>query len=161
MDFQDSYLGQLRAIVGAQLLIVPGGRVIPQNSLGEILLQERSDFQQWALPGGAPEVGESIEDNLRRELLEELNIQVHSFIPIGFSSNPEFETITYPNGDRIHNYSLILLSTKWTGDIYINAESLQARFFTLNDLPNVMLPDQRILAYYQQYQVDHIFRLFQ
>jgi ADP-ribose pyrophosphatase YjhB (NUDIX family) len=146
--------------VGSQLLIVPGGRVILQNSFGEILLQERSDFRQWALPGGAPEIGESIEDNLRRELLEELNVQVNSFIPIGFSSHPEFETITYPNGDRIHNYSLILLSTDWTGEIRINEESLQAQFFAIDDLPQIMPSDRRIMDYYRQYLIDGIFRLF-
>jgi ADP-ribose pyrophosphatase YjhB (NUDIX family) len=160
MDFQDSYLGQLRALLGSRLLIVPGGRVILQNSSGEILLQERSDFRQWALPGGAPEIGESIEDNLRREILEELNIQVKSFVPIGFSSDPEFETITYPNGDRIHNYSLILLSTEWAGDIRISEESLQAKFFSIDYLPDVMPAEHRIIEYYRQYLTDGIFRLF-
>lgn len=160
MDFKDSYLGQLRASVGSRLLIVPGGRVILQNSSGAILLQERTDFRQWALPGGAPEIGESIEENLRREIFEELNVRIKSFIPIGFSSNPEFETITYPNGDCIHNYSLILLSTEWTGDICINEESLQARFFAIDDLPNVMPAERRIIDYYCHYLSDGVFRLF-
>jgi 8-oxo-dGTP pyrophosphatase MutT (NUDIX family) len=160
MNFTESYLGQLRSVVGSRLLIVPGGRVILQNTSGEVLLQERTDFRQWAFPGGAPEVGESIEDNLRREIQEELNIQVKSFIPIGFSSNPEFETITYPNGDCIHNYSLILLSTEWTGDICINEESLQARFFAIDELPDVMPAERRIIDHYRQYLSDGVFRLF-
>jgi ADP-ribose pyrophosphatase YjhB (NUDIX family) len=160
MDFKDSYLGQIRSLIGARLLIVPGGRVILRNSSGEILLQERSDFHQWAFPGGAPEVGESIEDNLRREVFEELNIKVQSFTPIGFSSNPDFETITYPNGDRIHNYSLILLATDWMGDIRINEESLQANFFSIDNLPNVMPSERRIVDYYHQFLADGVFRLF-
>jgi ADP-ribose pyrophosphatase YjhB (NUDIX family) len=160
MGFQDSYLGQIRALIGSQLLIVPGGRVILQNPSGEILLQERADFRKWALPGGAPEIGESIEVNLRREILEELDVQVQSFIPIGFSSHPDFETITYPNGDRIHNYSLILLSTDWTGDIHINEESLQAKFFSIDHLPDVMPAELRVIESYRQYLADGIFRLF-
>jgi ADP-ribose pyrophosphatase YjhB (NUDIX family) len=160
MEFEDSYLGQIRAIVGSRLLIVPGGRVILRNSSGEILLQERTDFRLWALPGGAPEIGESIEDNLRREIFEELNVKIQSFIPIGFSSDPTFETVTYPNGDRIHNYSLILLATDWTGDIKINEESMQARFFSIYNLPNIMPPERRIFDYYRQFLVDGVFRLF-
>ncbi|MFM2302662.1 MAG: hypothetical protein RLZZ135_65 [Cyanobacteriota bacterium] len=160
MDFKDSYLGQIRSLVGSRLLIVPGGRVILRNLAGEILLQERSDFRQWALPGGAPEIGESIEDNLRREVFEELNLSVRSFIPIGFSSHPDLETVTYPNGDRIHNYSLILLATDWTGDIRINEESLQARFFSIDKLPNVMPSERRILDYYRQFLVNGVFCLF-
>jgi ADP-ribose pyrophosphatase YjhB (NUDIX family) len=160
MEFEDSYLGQIRAIVGSRLLIVPGGRVILRNSSGEILLQERTDFRLWALPGGAPEIGESIEDNLSREIFEELNVKIQSFIPIGFSSDPTFETVTYPNGDRIHNYSLILLATDWTGDIKINEESMQARFFSIYNLPNIMPPERRIFDYYRQFLVDGVFRLF-
>jgi ADP-ribose pyrophosphatase YjhB (NUDIX family) len=160
MEFKDSYLGQIRSIVGSRLLIVPGGRVVLRNSSGEILLQERTDFRLWALPGGAPEIGESIEDNLRREIFEELNVKIQSFIPIGFSSNPDFETVTYPNGDRIHNYSLILLATDWTGDIKINEESIQARFFSIDNLPNIMPSERRICDYYRQFLVDGVFRLF-
>lgn len=160
MEFEDSYLGQIRAIVGSRLLIVPGGRVILRNSSGEILLQERTDFRLWALPGGAPEIGESIEDNLSREIFEELNVKIQSFIPIGFTSDPTFETVTYPNGDRIHNYSLILLATDWTGDIKINEESMQARFFSIYNLPNIMPPERRIFDYYRQFLVDGVFRLF-
>ena len=51
-DFGNSYVGQLRKLVGSRLLLVPGARIVIENSSREILLQKRSDFGLWGLPGG-------------------------------------------------------------------------------------------------------------
>jgi hypothetical protein len=42
--FAESYLGQLRSIVGNRMLLAPGARVVLENPRGEILLQQRGDF---------------------------------------------------------------------------------------------------------------------
>ena len=56
-DFAQSYLGRLRQELGSRLLLVPGTRIVVENPAGEILLQLRSDFRAWGLPGGVPAVG--------------------------------------------------------------------------------------------------------
>lgn len=38
----------------------------------------------WQLPGGKPELGESIEQTLRREILEEANAEIKELIPLGY-----------------------------------------------------------------------------
>jgi 8-oxo-dGTP pyrophosphatase MutT (NUDIX family) len=53
-DFDNSYVGQLRKLVGSRLLLVPGARIGIENASREILLQKRSDFGLWGLPGGTP-----------------------------------------------------------------------------------------------------------
>ena len=43
-DFDNSYVGQLRKLVGSRLLLVRGARIVIENTSREILLQKRSDF---------------------------------------------------------------------------------------------------------------------
>ena len=56
--------------VGASLLVVRDGRVL----LGRRGKENRPGFGLWAGPAGYGEVGESIEDTARRELLEETGL---------------------------------------------------------------------------------------
>jgi ADP-ribose pyrophosphatase YjhB (NUDIX family) len=67
-DFDPSYVGQLWRLVGKRLLLVPGTRIIIQDAMGCILLQERSDFGVWGLPGGNAEEGENLESVVVREV---------------------------------------------------------------------------------------------
>ena len=75
-SFPESYLGQLRAVVGHRMLLVPGARVVLENHRGEILLQQRSDFGVWGLPGGNAEIGESLATVAMREVQEETGLSV-------------------------------------------------------------------------------------
>ncbi len=67
--------------VGVAVVIVREGRV---------LLGERTGAHgagTWALPGGQMEVGESIEDCARREVLEETGLALKSIEQYGFSND--------------------------------------------------------------------------
>ncbi|WDH96914.1 NUDIX domain-containing protein [Paenibacillus urinalis] len=52
-------------------IIVTGGAII-RDKLGRILMQRRSDYGDWGLPGGGMEAGESIEETMIREVLRKL-----------------------------------------------------------------------------------------
>ena len=65
-DFASSYVGQLRKLVGTRLLLVPGARIVVERPSGEILLQKRTDFDLWGLPGGNAEEGEGLETAIIR-----------------------------------------------------------------------------------------------
>ncbi len=63
------------------------------NEKGEILLIKNPKFGDfWTIPGGHIELDESAEQALRREFLEETNLQLKNIEAIGFSEgiNPEF-----------------------------------------------------------------------
>jgi 8-oxo-dGTP pyrophosphatase MutT (NUDIX family) len=148
-DFSDSYLGKLRQLVGPQLLLVPGARIVIENVLGEILLQQRSDFEIWGLPGGNAEPGESLLSVIEREVLEETGLIVEDVKPFGFGCNPDLETIEFPNGDNCQFFVLNFYTKTFSGDLKImDDESLALEWFAINRLPK-MLPNMEasIIAY--------------
>ena len=54
------------------VLLQDGASAIIINKKGQILLQHRSDNDNWGLPGGCQELGESFEDTIIREVKEEI-----------------------------------------------------------------------------------------
>ena len=99
-DFASSYVGRLRKLVGNRLLLVPGARIVVEGPSGQILLQKRSDFDVWGLPGGNAEEGESLDTAIVRETAEETGLEILDFKPFGFGCDPTIETFTFANGDR-------------------------------------------------------------
>jgi ADP-ribose pyrophosphatase YjhB (NUDIX family) len=141
--FEATYLGRLRSDVGNRLLLVPGARAVIHNSLGEVLLQHRTDFRLWGLPGGVPEEGEALEDALVSEVAEETGLIIHALRPFGFSSTPALETITFPNGDRCHYFSLLFHVSAFEGIARpADHESFAVAWFNSSNLPE-MLPNMR------------------
>lgn len=140
-DFADSYLGQLRRSVGSQLLLTPGARVVIEDPDGKILLQKRSDFGVWGLPGGNAEPKEAIEVTAIREVLEETGLLVADLVPFGFASNPKQETVEFPNGDKCQFFVMNFTTRIFSGDlVMLDGESLSLRWFAPDNLPQ-MLPN--------------------
>ena len=159
MVLSDSYILRLRKMVGSQLLLNPGGRAILQHSQ-KILLHKRSDFGFWDLPGGGAEEGESAEQCVIREVYEETGLVAESFEAIGFASNPELERVVYPNGDVIQGFSLILLITKWSGNLQASNESTSLKFFELDSLPEMRQNIRLTIDKFLEYQQSGKFQLF-
>lgn len=61
------------------------------NASGKVGLVYDSS-EQPNLPGGKPEPGETIDQTIRRELIEEMNYEVKDWWPIGY------QRLTYPSG---------------------------------------------------------------
>jgi ADP-ribose pyrophosphatase YjhB (NUDIX family) len=138
-----SYLGELRTLVGDRLLLLPSVRAICEDERGWVLLQQRRDFGNWGPPGGLPEPGESAEQAIVREALEETGLQVGGLRAFGFASDPATEMVTYPNGHRVHSFTLLFHAVQWSGELRpMDAETVALAFFDPRDLP-AMEPCQR------------------
>ncbi len=160
MVLADSYIMRLRQKVGSQLLLNPGGRAIVQNHAGEILFHRRSDFNFWDLPGGGAEEGESAEQCVIRELYEETGLIAESFEAIGFASNPKLELVTYPNGDIVQGFALILYINQWSGNLRTSIESTALKFFAIDNLPEMRENIRLTIDKFFDYQKSGKFQLF-
>lgn len=160
-DFASSYVGQLRKLVGNRRLLVPGARIVIEDSRQRILLQHRSDFGVWGLPGGNAEEGEDLSDLVVREVREETGLDVFDIEPFGFSSNPLLESFVYPNGDRTQHFSLNFFTRKYSGTLDASdEESLELSWFSVGELPE-MLPNMReSISAFERYIGSKQFQLF-
>ncbi|MFN9009850.1 MAG: NUDIX domain-containing protein, partial [Hyphomonadaceae bacterium] len=133
MSFQESHLGKIRQLVGSRLLLVPGVRAVIQDSDGKVLLQKRSDFCVWGLPGGNAEPGEDLRTVVHREVFEETGLTIENVKPFGFSSSPDIETIEFPNGDQCQFFVLNFFTRCFSGNLIMqDGESLELDWFDLN-----------------------------
>lgn len=67
---------------------------------GALLLERRSDCGRWGLVGGRVEIDESLEDGLRREMLEETGLVAVECSPFGVFDDPT-RIVRYPDGNVV------------------------------------------------------------
>ena len=140
------YIEELRAAVGRRPLITAGVVVVVLRG-STVLLDMRRDSRKWGLPGGLKELGESMEEAARRELLEETGLLAKGVRLLALCSGPEFAH-TYPNGDRIDQVAALYQALEVEGDPRAGEqESLEVRYFAVDRLPSPMEPlSERLLA---------------
>jgi nucleoside triphosphatase len=91
-----------------RLIVVP----IIKDEAGRTLLckmpPDRGVFPgQWGLSGGGVERGERIEEALKREIREELDVEIDDAIPLFFKDG--LYEKTFPNGSKNQIYMLFLI----------------------------------------------------
>ncbi|WP_148676764.1 NUDIX hydrolase [Staphylothermus marinus] len=97
----------------------------------------------WSIPGGHLEYGESIGEAARRELLEETGIDAR---PLGIIYVDEI----LPKKNCEYHFVLIdvLMNTKYITEPKASSDALQARFYSLADLPKPLTPStKRFISY--------------
>jgi 8-oxo-dGTP pyrophosphatase MutT (NUDIX family) len=134
LTWAESYLGRVRASVGdVDTILFVGARGVVLDDRNRLLLIQRSDNHRWAIPAGAMELGESMEECAIREVWEETGLTATSLTPFAF-----YSAYTYTN-EWGHTYQQILMSFRidsWTGELVRKTEeSVDAAFFPLDALP--------------------------
>jgi 8-oxo-dGTP pyrophosphatase MutT (NUDIX family) len=130
------YVMDLRKLVGPRLLYLPGMRAIIVNGDGEILLQRRTDTDNWGLPSGSSELEDTAEDTLNREVAEETGLEVLEAEPMALYSGTS-QRVTYPHGDMIQCFSIAFIVRKWAGSpVADGVEGSELRWFAPEELPD-------------------------
>jgi ADP-ribose pyrophosphatase YjhB (NUDIX family) len=68
--------------------LVVGSSAIVVDHRNQILLQRRTDSGNWALPGGAMDIGETLAESVIREVKEETGFDVRIERIVGIYSDP-------------------------------------------------------------------------
>ncbi len=125
-----------RSIVGGPDSIRPGTCAVIFDGDGKVLLERRSDNGFWGLPGGAVEIGESVEQAIRREVMEETALVVGVRRLIGVYSDPlRYNISSYPDGNVVHWVTAVFECIRIGGELQISHESTDIRYFDAGNLP--------------------------
>jgi ADP-ribose pyrophosphatase YjhB (NUDIX family) len=133
------YILELRQLVGHRPLLMVGTAVFIVDPSDRLLLMKRSDNALWGPPGGGVEPGEAVEGSARREVLEECGLELGKMSLFGVFSGPEM-FYRYPNGDEIHGVMIAYLARDWQGEIRLNEEHTQWRWFAAAEFPEELNP---------------------
>ena len=106
-----------------------------------VLCHQRRDNGYWGLPGGRVDVGESIEEAVRRECLEETGFIVEIRALTSIDSDPQQGAIcAYPDGNLIQYVNSSFLCSIIGGALRLSEESLALAWHGSLTLPEPFLP---------------------
>src|SRR5215471_7869477 len=114
--------------------IVPSVNVVVTNHAGEVLLVRRSDNDNWAIPGGAIDLGESLADAAVRETREESGIDCEVTGLVGIYSDPKHVILYTSNGEARQEFSIVLTARATGGELTGSEESSEVRWVPRVDL---------------------------
>lgn len=134
-----SYIGEMRKFVGHAPIMAVAAMGILYNEEKGLLLEKRTDTGEWCTPGGAIELGESLEDALKREIKEETNLDIANPKLFDIKANVH---MVYPNKDEVYYTDVVYEINEFFGDLKSDIESTELKFFDLDNLPKNIMPTQ-------------------
>lgn len=135
-----SYIEWIRQRVGRRKIFLAYTSIALFDERDRILLQHRTDYEAWGLPGGIMEIGEDVLACARRELLEETGLSAGELNLSGIYSEPQYD-FTYPNGDQVQQYTLCFKGRMNGGFMQPDGvESSDQRFYRPGEIPFDQVP---------------------
>jgi ADP-ribose pyrophosphatase YjhB (NUDIX family) len=118
--------------------VVPSANVVVVNEVGQILLIHRTDNDNWALPGGAMDLGESLTDTAVRETAEETGVDVEVTGLVGIYTDPRHVILYTSDGEVRQEFSVVYTARPVDGEPTPSAESSEVHWVdpaTIGSLP--------------------------
>lgn len=133
--------------------MVPSVNVVIADDAGRILMICRTDNGNWAVPGGAIDLGESMVDAAIRETREETGIECEITGLVGIYTDPR-HVIHYTSNDEVRQeFSIVLVGRAVGGEPRVSDESSEVRWVEVAQLPDIQMDrSMRLrLAQYERY----------
>ena len=134
------YISEIRKYVGHSPIMVTAAMcIIYDKEKKKILFEKRSDNGMWCVPGGAIELGETLEQALKREVKEETGLDI---------SNPKlFDVVAgvhmiYPNKDEVYYTDVVYEINEYSGELKHDEESTELRWLGIDELPEGIMLTQ-------------------
>jgi ADP-ribose pyrophosphatase YjhB (NUDIX family) len=108
--------------------LVPSVNVVVTNDDGQILLIKRSDNDNWAIPGGAIDLGESMVQAAVRETLEETGVTCEVTGLVGIYTDPRHIILYTSNGEARQEFSIVVTARYVSGQPTTSNESDEVRW---------------------------------
>ena len=119
--------------------LVPSVNVVVVNDAGEILMIRRSDNDNWAVPGGAIDLGESMVQAAVRETREETGIDCEITGLVGIYTDPKHVLLYTSNGEVRQEFSILLTGVVTGGRPTPSSESSEVRWVPQKDVAGLQL----------------------
>lgn len=114
--------------------LVPSVNVVVGNAAGEVLLIRRADNGNWAVPGGAVDLGESLVQAAVRETREETGIKCEVTGLVGIYTDPRHVIVYTSNGEARQEFTIVLTARATGGEPAVSTESSEVRWVPRQDL---------------------------
>ena len=114
--------------------LVPSVNVVVVNGAGDVLMIRRSDHNNWAVPGGAIDLGESMVQAAVRETREETGIECEITGLVGIYTDPKHVILYISNGEARQEFSILLTGAAIGGEPTPSSESSEVRWVPREDV---------------------------
>ncbi|MDM8555372.1 NUDIX hydrolase [Desulfococcaceae bacterium HSG7] len=116
--------------------VAVGAVVFKQNKVLLVKRGKPPSQNEWAIPGGSVELGETLQQAAEREIYEETGIVIRAQEPIFV-----FDMVQKDESDKIRFHYIIidLIAEYKSGKLLPGDDALDARWFTENEIKNPMI----------------------
>jgi 8-oxo-dGTP pyrophosphatase MutT (NUDIX family) len=119
--------------------LVPSVNVVVADDAGRLLMIRRTDNDNWAVPGGAIDLGESLPQAAVRETLEETGIRCEITGLVGIYSDPRHVVLYTSNGEARQEFSIVLTARPLSGEPTISDESREVRWVPRDEVAGLAM----------------------
>ena len=119
--------------------LVPSVNVIVVNDAGDILMIRRTDNDNWAVPGGAIDLGESLPQAAIRETAEETGITCEITGLAGTYTDPKHVILYTSDGEARQEFSILLTARPVRGEPTPSDESREVRWMPRDKIASLTM----------------------
>jgi ADP-ribose pyrophosphatase YjhB (NUDIX family) len=119
--------------------LVPSVNVVVTNDAGDLLMIKRSDNDNWAIPGGAIDLGESMVDAAVRETNEETGINCEITGIVGIYTDPKHVLLYTSNGEVRQEFSIVVTGRPLSGEPTPSSESSEVHWIPRGEVASYQM----------------------
>jgi 8-oxo-dGTP pyrophosphatase MutT (NUDIX family) len=114
--------------------VVPSANAVVTDDAGRVLVIHRTDNGNWALPGGALDLGESLVQTAVREVKEETGIDCEITGLVGIYTDPRHVIFYTSDGEARQEFSVLYTARATGGEPTPSDESRDVVWVARDDL---------------------------